>query len=81
MTDQSSADLTLLAQSDQERLEIANQALNVLEHQLKALDQKADDLAYMTEVLRLGLKRALNRHARTLEPEMGFPIGEKPLCH
>lgn len=45
--------------SDADRLKLADQALALVQEEIDGLDFDGDDLAYLMEVLRLGVQRAM----------------------
>jgi hypothetical protein len=49
-----------IPRTDKDHLSVAEEALSIVETELRALDRDNDDLAYLAEVLRLGVRRALH---------------------
>jgi len=47
------------ADTDHDRLQVADMVLALVEQELHALDSQDDDLTYLIEVLRCGVQRAL----------------------
>tara|TARA_R110002072_G_scaffold81857_13_gene187113 strand:- start:5352 stop:5603 length:252 start_codon:yes stop_codon:yes gene_type:complete len=47
------------ADNDRDRLQVADLVLALVETELKALESNDDDLTYLVEVLRCGVRRAL----------------------
>jgi len=48
------------ADNDRDRLQVADLVLALVENELKSLESNDDDLTYLIEVLRCGVRRALN---------------------
>lgn len=51
--------------SDADRLKLADQALALVQEEIDGLDFDGDDLAYLMEVLRLGVQRAMTATEET----------------
>lgn len=48
------------ADNDRDRLQVADLVLALVENELKSLESHDDDLTYLIEVLRYGVRRALD---------------------
>jgi hypothetical protein len=58
--------------SDKDRLYAVDQALSIVQSELRALEHDEDELSYLMEVLRLGVRRALHDDLGNAELE-GLP--------
>lgn len=64
------------ARTDVERLRSADQALALIEDDIRGLELDGDDLAYLMDVLRLGVQRALDASQDQSEPVTVHALSE-----
>lgn len=64
------------SRSDADRLKLADQALALVQEEIDGLNFDGDDLAYLMEVLRLGVQRAMTATEETPDYVLTVSCGD-----